>query len=51
MYVWPPNAPAPILVNNLVRLSKGEMIGVKYNKGKTWVGGSIGYFKPESDSK
>lgn len=45
MYVWPAESPAPILVNNLVRLSKGEMIGVKYNKGKTWVGGSIGYFK------
>lgn len=44
MYLWPPNEPKPILVNNLVRLSKGEMIGVRYNKGKTWVGGSIGYF-------
>lgn len=44
MYLWPEDAPRPILVNNLVRLSKGEMIGVRYNKGKTWVGGSIGYF-------
>lgn len=33
------------LINNLVRLSKGEMIGVKYNKDKTWVGGSIGFFE------
>ncbi len=33
------------IVNNLIRLSKGEMIGVKYNKDKTWVGGSIGYFE------
>jgi hypothetical protein len=30
----------PILVNNLVRQSKGKMIGVDYNKDKTWVGGS-----------
>ncbi|MEM9837278.1 MAG: hypothetical protein AAF828_12290, partial [Bacteroidota bacterium] len=45
MYLWPPNEARPILVNNLVRLSKGKMIGVKYNKGKTWVGGSIGYMK------
>lgn len=46
MYVWPDGAERPILLNNLVRLSKGEMIGVRYNKGKTWVGGSLGYFAP-----
>jgi hypothetical protein len=33
------------IVSNLVRLSKGEMIGVKYNKDKTWVGGSVGLFE------
>ena len=44
MFVWPDDAAKPILLNNLVRLSKGEMIGVRYNQGKTWVGGSIGYF-------
>jgi hypothetical protein len=46
MYVWPDDAEKPILLNNLVRISKGEMIGVRYNKGKTWVGGSLGYFAP-----
>ncbi|MEM9258598.1 MAG: hypothetical protein AAGA62_03065, partial [Bacteroidota bacterium] len=46
MYVWPEDAAEPILLNNLVRLSKGEMVGVKYNKDKTWVGGSLGYFAP-----
>ena len=35
------------LVSNLARLTKGEMVGVKYNKNKTWVGGSIGYFENE----
>jgi hypothetical protein len=30
----------PILVNNLIRQSKGKMIGVDFNKDKTWVGGS-----------
>jgi hypothetical protein len=30
----------PILVNNLVRLSKGKMMGVDFNKNKSWVGGS-----------
>lgn len=44
MYLWPRGESKPILVNNLVRLSKGKMIGVRYNQGKTWVGGSIGYF-------
>ena len=33
------------IVSNLVRLSKGEMIGVKYNKDKTWVGGATGFFE------
>ena len=46
MFVWPEGAERPVLVNNLVRLSKGEMIGVKYNKDRTWVGGSLGYFNP-----
>ena len=46
MYVWPEDAEAPVLLNNLVRLSKGEMIGVRYNAGKSWVGGSLGYFAP-----
>ncbi len=45
MFVWPENEDRPRLINNLVRLSKGEMIGVKYNKNKTWVGGSLGYFR------
>ena len=45
MYIWPEGAERPQLVNNLVRLSKGEMIGVRYNAGKTWVGGSLGYFE------
>ncbi|MFC0605760.1 hypothetical protein [Winogradskyella pulchriflava] len=33
------------IVSNLIRLSKGEMVGVKYNKDKTWVGGSTGFFE------
>ena len=43
MFVWEKNAPRPVLVTNLVRLSKGIMIGVRYNKDKDWVGGSIGF--------
>lgn len=33
----------PKLVNNLVRLTKGAMHGVDFNKGKTWVGASAGF--------
>jgi hypothetical protein len=33
------------VISNLVRLSKGEMIGVKYNKDRSWVGASVGLFE------
>lgn len=33
------------LITNLARLSRGEMIGTKYNKDKTWVGGTVGFFE------
>lgn len=46
MILWNKNWPAPRLVNNLVRMSKGEMVGVRYNKGKDWVGASVGFFEP-----
>ncbi|MFZ1321014.1 MAG: hypothetical protein WAT71_05615 [Ignavibacteria bacterium] len=42
LYVWNDK---PILINNLVRLSKGKMMGVDFNKEKTWVGSSIAYFR------
>ncbi len=45
MMIWPKGAEKAFPVNNLVRLSKGKMIGVKYNKDKDWVGGSVGFFK------
>lgn len=43
--VWKKDAPSPTLVTNLVRLSRGEMIGVKFNKDKDWVGGTVGLFE------
>ena len=46
MLLWERNAPRPYLVNNLVRLSKGAMVGVRYNQDKTWVGGSVGFLNP-----
>lgn len=44
---WKKNDVAPTLLCNLVRLSRGEMIGVKFNKDKNWVGGTIGLFEKE----
>ena len=41
MFVWPENDRDPTLVNNLVRMSQGKMMGVNFNKEKTWVGSSI----------
>lgn len=36
----------PTLVNQLVRLTKGAMHGVDFNKGRTWVGASAGFHAP-----
>jgi hypothetical protein len=43
--VWNKGDKAPTLLSNLVRLSRGEMIGVKFNKDKDWVGGTLGLFE------
>jgi hypothetical protein len=45
MYVWPDGDARPHAAINLARMSKGKMIGVRYNKDKTWVGGSVAYFE------
>lgn len=44
-YFWKDGEARPVAVNNLARLSKGKMIGVRYNKDKEWVGGSLAYFE------
>jgi hypothetical protein len=41
MFVWPDEDCEPTLVNNLVRMSQGKMMGVDFNIDKTWVGASI----------
>jgi len=43
--LWPEKDERPTIVGNLVRLSRGEMIGVKFNRDKDWVGGTIGLFE------
>ncbi len=47
MYVWPDGDARPHAAINLARLSKGKMIGVRYNKDKEWVGGSVTYFEKD----
>lgn len=44
-YFWKDGEPRPFATNNLARLSKGKMIGVRYNKDKEWVGGSLAVFE------
>jgi hypothetical protein len=44
-YFWEPGAERPVAANNLARISKGKMVGVRYNKDKTWVGGTFSLFE------
>lgn len=41
MYLWP-DGEEPQLCINLARLSRGKMIGVRYNADFDWVGGTVG---------
>ncbi|MDN3580160.1 hypothetical protein [Mucilaginibacter flavus] len=43
LYLWPNGDDAPTLAINLARLSRGKMIGVRYNKDFDWVGGTIAF--------
>jgi hypothetical protein len=40
MFLWDEK---PILSTNLIRTSKGKMMGVDFNKNKTWVGSNLAY--------
>lgn len=42
MFLRPDDEKEPRLVQNLVRLSRGKMLGVDFNKSFDWVGSSIG---------
>ena len=41
LYIWQKDEVRPTLLTNLARLSRGEMIGVRFNKDFDWVGGSV----------
>lgn len=45
MMFWSDKAEKPEIVTNLCRLSRGELIGVRYNKDFDWVGGSSAFFR------
>jgi len=42
MFLRPDDEPKPILAQNLIRLSRGKMLGVDFNKQFTWVGSTVG---------
>jgi len=44
MFLRPDDEPKPILAQNLIRLSRGKMLGVDFNKDFTWVGSSVGLY-------
>jgi hypothetical protein len=44
-YFWKEGWARPVGTHNLSRLSKGKMIGTRYNQDKTWVGGSVSFFE------
>jgi hypothetical protein len=46
LMLWPLGTPTPIPVCNLVRMSKGRMMGTRFNKDRTWVGSTLGYYLP-----
>ena len=47
LMLWEQGWERPVIVNNLARISKGLMVGVRYNKDKDWVGGSVGFFEAD----
>lgn len=46
-YFWKNEWDRPVGVHNLARLSKGKMIGTRYNKDKEWVGGTVAFFEKD----
>jgi hypothetical protein len=44
LFLWMDGDKKPKPAISVIRLSRGKMIGVDFNKNKTWVGGSVGFF-------
>ncbi len=45
LYLWPDGDARPTAAITLGRLSRGKMIGVRYNKDFDWVGGTVAFVK------
>lgn len=45
LYLWPNGESKPTLAINLARLSRGKMIGVRYNQDFSWVGGTVAFIR------
>ena len=50
LYVWPQGGKLTA-VNTLVRLGRGQMMGVDHNRDQAWVGGSAGLLAPKLSQK
>lgn len=46
MLIWPEDYPDPEPVCTLVRMSKGRMMGTRFNRQHTWVGSTLAYHVP-----
>jgi hypothetical protein len=47
LIVWPEEDESPTIATNLVRLGRADLMGVRFNKDKTWVGGSTAFFEKD----
>ncbi|WP_448702339.1 hypothetical protein ACFGVR_08320 [Mucilaginibacter sp. AW1-3] len=45
LYLWPDGDERPTLAINLARLSRGKMIGVRYNQDFDWVGSTVAFMQ------
>ena len=43
LYLWPNGDEKPTLAINLARLSRGKMIGTRFNQDLDWVGGTVAF--------
>jgi hypothetical protein len=43
MFFWRDEDAEPVLVNNLVRMSRGKLINTMFNKVQGWTGSNIAY--------
>jgi hypothetical protein len=46
MLIWLPDEPQPRPVMGLVRMGRGKMMGVDFNRNLTWIGAGCNFFEP-----